>query len=493
VQGTATAGDEVIVTLDRITRELRDKLGESPQSVSATRPAREVMTPSFAAFRRWLLGSELHGDSRFLDAREQAREALRLDPDFVNAWVLLASSFWNTGLEDSARYAYEEALGRTNRLTDERSLYIKATITSLLDYQLIDGLDYFDRLVRVKPTYYANQAVVLEFLGRDEEALNANLKTMEMMPFGPGNIICTNTTDRLIVLGRYSEARQMISDIPNPQSRERREIYLALALSDWARADSIISNGILGSRSPSERETFKASLKASRGALRTVVSRSMPETAISFQSHELKFCSWRVHFLTIAGMKELVSVVPACGDTTVPGLIVQGIRKALSGDTQAAASILNAIELNPQHLQRKYKTDIIVVRAFIDAARGEWEEVIQALRPLTERGQIPLMTTRLSIRWLVAQAYDQQRQFEQAAEAFKLVISPVQIEPGDLYFRASYVSLAHYRLVPLYAQLGRLEEARQSLAAFEAMFTNPDPELAPMLEQARSAIEKLEG
>jgi len=494
VQGTAETGDDVIVTLDRITRELREKLGEDPGKIAATRRAGDAMTHSFTAFQKWVRAVELHNDSRFPESRELLRDALRLDPDFASAWVTLAVGFGNSGLIDSARYAYEQALRRRDRQTEETYLYTKAMVTGFMDYKLTEALDHWDRLIRItsKPRYYVSRGVVLTVLGREEEALQSHMKAIELMPFGPGNITYLNAADCLITLGRYDDAKRIIPKIPNPESQERREIYVACALSDWARVDSIISHGLLGRQSPIEREMVMASLEASRGSLRAAARRAAGDRTITFSEDIFHFCVWKVQVITTTGMDELLSTVTVCKDTTMAGYIVETIRSASAGDIRTAENLLDAIRLKPEHLQRRYKTDITVVEAWINAANGEWEKVVRELESLAQGGEYSQFTNRLPVRWLIAEAYEKQGLLEQAAEAFELVISPVLTSTRDLFFRASYVSLAHYRLALIYSQLGRLQEARQNWLAFEAMFTNPDAELTPMLQEARSAVAKLE-
>ena len=51
---------------------------------------------------------------------------------------------------------------------------------------------------------------------------------------------------------------------------------------------------------------------------------------------------------------------------------------------------------------------------------------------------------------------------------------------------------ARHRLVLLYSQLGVAEDARRHWEIFERTFTNPDPELVPMIEEGRAAITALE-
>jgi hypothetical protein len=51
-----------------------------------------------------------------------------------------------------------------------------------------------------------------------------------------------------------------------------------------------------------------------------------------------------------------------------------------------------------------------------------------------------------------------------------------------------FYSFAHHRLVLLYSKMGRVDDARRHWEIFEKTFTNPDPKLAPMVEEAREAL-----
>ena len=53
--------------------------------------------------------------------------------------------------------------------------------------------------------------------------------------------------------------------------------------------------------------------------------------------------------------------------------------------------------------------------------------------------------------------------------------------------------IAHRRLVLLYARTGRLEEARRHWEVFSATFTRPDPEMLPLVAEARAPLASAEG
>ncbi|MFQ5601237.1 MAG: tol-pal system YbgF family protein, partial [Candidatus Krumholzibacteriia bacterium] len=127
------------------------------------------------------------------------------------------------------------------------------------------------------------------------------------------------------------------------------------------------------------------------------------------------------------------------------------------------------------------------------AQANQWEEVIRLLETSTTQGQVPVFSGRVPIRWLVAEAYQRLGRLGEAAQHFELVLSPTSLGNEELlYLRGIPFSFAHQRLVLLYSRMGRLEDARRHWQIFQETFSNPDPELVPMIEEAREAITALE-
>ena len=175
-------------------------------------------------------------------------------------------------------------------------------------------------------------------------------------------------------------------------------------------------------------------------------------------------------------------------DTTIPGLVVAGVAKARTGMILAAEEALAAIGRQPRRRQRKYEADIAVLTASIAGARGEWGTVVRELEPLTIAGRTSFVVYRLPIRWLVAEALENLGRDEEAAAAYELVIDPLRLRGIGYLVRPSYVALAHCRLAPLYARLGRPDEARRHWQSAQAMITTPDPVYRELLATARAAV-----
>ena len=145
---------------------------------------------------------------------------------------------------------------------------------------------------------------------------------------------------------------------------------------------------------------------------------------------------------------------------------------------------------------RPYAVEVDLLRAWIAAGPTQWGEVIRLVGSATTTGPQPSLTGRLPIRWLVAEAHEHLGHVEETVAAFELVLSPTRFATRwggqEECVRAIYYPFAHHRLVLLYSKMGRVEDARRHWEIFEKTFTNPDPELVPMLEEARRALEEAE-
>jgi len=89
-------------------------------------------------------------------------------------------------------------------------------------------------------------------------------------------------------------------------------------------------------------------------------------------------------------------------------------------------------------------------------------------------------------RSLLADAYEHLGQPDSAALTLERVTSDPA--PWETHLRGVLPPFAHRRLVLLYARMGRFEDARRHWQIFSETVRTPDPELRPMIEEARLAL-----
>jgi DNA-binding SARP family transcriptional activator/Tfp pilus assembly protein PilF len=108
---TAEAEEELIPAIDRLSRRIRERAGESLSSVRATPPLERVTTSSLAALRL-LSRARRTFDGDYDRMIPLLEEAIALDPDFAMAWRRLAVALGNTETDrvrelEAATRAYE--------------------------------------------------------------------------------------------------------------------------------------------------------------------------------------------------------------------------------------------------------------------------------------------------------------------------------------------------------------------------------------------------
>lgn len=130
---TARSPDEVIDAIDKLSQDIREKVGESLKSIRAAPPLARVTTSSLEALRKYVEAERLHAAGADRRALVLAREAVALDSTFAMAYRKIAALEANlaggvptpAAVEAAAR-AYE----LRDRLTELERYQTKASITS---------------------------------------------------------------------------------------------------------------------------------------------------------------------------------------------------------------------------------------------------------------------------------------------------------------------------------------------------------------------------
>ena len=111
---------ELLPTLNKLSRNLREKIGESLKKVRANPPLERVTTASLEALQKYAEGIrafDVEGDN--IKAAALFREAVAIDTAFGMAYRKLGVAIGNAGLSQAARdSAYEAAFRHRSRMTD---------------------------------------------------------------------------------------------------------------------------------------------------------------------------------------------------------------------------------------------------------------------------------------------------------------------------------------------------------------------------------------
>jgi tRNA A-37 threonylcarbamoyl transferase component Bud32/tetratricopeptide (TPR) repeat protein len=128
-QETANSPRELLESIDKLTRKLRGRIGESLREVRGSPPLEQVTTASLEALRKYADGqrqTDLLGDP--LKGSELLREAVKLDTGFAMAWRKLGVALSNSGRpRPQVDSALEKAYRFRDRLTERERLLAEGT------------------------------------------------------------------------------------------------------------------------------------------------------------------------------------------------------------------------------------------------------------------------------------------------------------------------------------------------------------------------------
>ncbi len=509
VSDVAPNEEALIPTIARVTRRIREGLGERKDAIRRSRELIEVRTASFEAFKDFQRAFQLLVTLDSYGSIARCRAALSLDPDFAAASNLMGYAFINIGQVDSASAAWRYSLSRPGRLSESIRLLTEAAVADQVDGNLPLALATLDRLVQQEPTFmpaHNNRGWLLYRTGQYEAALGSLARAAEASPFGPNHLILLNHFYTLLALGRRDEARAMAGRLRGGFA-QAAAAWIAAASGNWALTESLgtalesptASREIrrLGALAVASAAATRGEVRAAERALRRaeglVGAASIPGVRVSVQA------AYRARLL-LALVSGGVAGDPDGGwprDTTTAALVTRGLWAAAAGDAPRARRLLDVVRSRPAGELARAGADPALLEAWIAAAGGRWEETIRILGPAARQGSETGFSEdragRVTLRWLVARAYESLGRADSAAAYLEMVLSPLGRADQEYFTRGIAFSFAHRRLVVLYTRLGRLEDAQRHWRILAETCTRPDPEMRPLIEEARSALAVAEG
>jgi eukaryotic-like serine/threonine-protein kinase len=150
VRETATGDGELLGAIDRLSKKLRERVGESLVSIRENPPLQQVTTASLPALRNYSEALRLEEDDKLEQAIPILEQAVALDTGFAMAYRKLAVLLGNTGAPFSRQMqAATRAFSHRDRLPE-----LEGDLTAGYYYQFVD----YDP-VKAAAAYHAALAV----------------------------------------------------------------------------------------------------------------------------------------------------------------------------------------------------------------------------------------------------------------------------------------------------------------------------------------------
>jgi tetratricopeptide (TPR) repeat protein len=507
---TAKGDDEVVGAIDRLARDLREKVGESLRAIHATPSYERVTTPSFAAFKKYVQGDRLVADGDLERGHPLLEEAIALDSGFAMAYRRLAMSLNNTATQPARvlalmqkAYDHRERLSDVERYLTEGSYfdtgphqdpgkaiaaYEAALELAPENFTALNnlGLDYRNErnFAKAEPLYrralavdstrntaQSGMVVGLASAGHLDDADKAAAKAERLFPRGATNF-ANARVNIAWAAGQIDSASRLADRMPAIAGRSTGQRATAAN----ARAQVALARGKL--RLADQLREAQDTALAESGALAAHLGIGLGR---AFQ--DVWFRNDRVNAGRRTDAALAATSLASLDPVNRPHVaLVRAL--AFAGRVDAARAALadfeatrRGITLAADKAQRAQMTgDIAMAERRYDAAAAAYRE---AAPPVTPWARLPDL----------ARAYDLGGHADSALAVYARYAASSEFL--QLATDATYLGPSLKRLGELYEAKGDRDNAAKQYARFVELWKNADPELQASVSDAKARLAKL--
>jgi tetratricopeptide (TPR) repeat protein len=505
---TANDSAAIIGAIDRLSKKLRERIGESLVTIRGNERLESVTTSSLEALRKYsqavrAIGTEGDSDKGIA----LLEEAVALDSTFAMAWRKLGAESGNRGETDRSVQALRNAFKYRERLTDRERYLTVATyhtgVTGERDKSIIALSTLLDT--------YPDDPWALVRLGieyaelRDyEQAEQLQLRAIAAAPyslFGYFNAIVAQ-----VALGKAAEAETTLvhfaENLPgNPIVPNARGL-MAAARGDYSSAEAAILElqrdwgRSLGWRSAASNSL--AALARIRGRLADAERHSMEAMATGEQRRRpadylagaLDVAGADLWFLgrTESAMARVEAALERYPLQSIAPVERPYLRLAsfyaLAEEADRARALLSEYEaaVAPE-LRHRAEGELHRTRGDLALAEGRLDETIPEYR-LGDQGLCAMCAG-----FPLGRAYDISGEPDSAISNYERYVTDHSIL--EVFPHSWQLAPAYERLGTLYEQRGDTQKAIYYYNKLVELWANADPELQPRVDAARRAIAAL--
>jgi eukaryotic-like serine/threonine-protein kinase len=512
---TAADSTRILKAIDRLSKRLRERIGESLKTIRANQPLDRVTTPSLAALKKYsqaIRVSDIEGD--FSKTTALLEEAIALDTGFAMAHRRLGVELSNE-LQQRTRAvaALTRAFEHRDRLTDrERYLTIGAYYLQA-NYQPDKAITAYQSLLDVYPNdgwALNNLGVAYEWLHDYARAEQYYLRSAAVDSFNTAAL--ANVVDVQFALGKRDSARATLeratTKFPGNPGVQVEAARLASARGDYDSAEATI-RALKNARRGSG--FLQATTSGQLAALATLRGRlgeagQHLRDAMTAESHP-SATDYLTRAIQLATPEVVLRGAPARGLRIVedalsrhPLAAIDPLERpylqladlyALAGRPDRAAAVLAELEqaVAPD-LRRFYEPFRQGALGRVALARGNHREAIAALRQAAEGVcdlcPLPLLGRAYELAGEADSAMTVYERYVTTPSTYRL-IGPGPIIGTDAYYLAG----TYQRLGELYEKGGRQDKAIDYYGRFVNLWRDADLELQPRVADARRRIARL--
>ena len=504
---TAKDAADIIPTVDRLTRQLRGRLGESLKSVKDAPALAQVTTSSLDALRSFAAGlraNDVEGD--YTRAISLFEEAIAKDTGFAAAYVQLAYSLGNAGIRTPRRDSLmDRAFLLRNRLPERERYNIEGAYWVRKDRP--KAIAAFERAVAID-SYNTDvlNSLALLYTGTRDYGRAERLYRRAVHVEPENGVILSNLAGALVAAGKLDAADSLLRDMRArkvPYSTARRDADLLYlrgrfdSLEAHMRATARSRNASLAAGATNALKDLVAvrgRFRESDSILAEIASRDpRGERAVERAINRAMTDGW-FRGRTQQAFAQLDSTMranpPRAG--TAPERWFQfASLYAILGDAGRARAAGRQAEalLTDSVTRRLMQSERATLAGDVAMAEGRAAEAAAAYRRADVGGDglpegCPFCTSAF-----VGLAYDRANLADSAIVYLERFLdTPSPGRAGlDRWLRAP----AHKRLGELYEAKGDNAKAVSHYTAFVRLWERADPDMQPRVAEVRARMERL--
>jgi len=504
---TAASDADLIPALDKLSRSLRERIGESLVSIRADAPLERVSTASLDALRKYTQALSLEDAGKSEPAIQLLKESTEIDSGFAMAWRKLSVILGNT----SAPYTdYADAATRAYRHRD-RLPELERQATIAWYYDIVDpDVEKMNTAYRSMLAIDPGNVIALNNLSQSlfdgHRYADAESLAVHCMNLGHYGTCAFHALRNQMVQGKYAAAESTIARwgraSPQDPNMMRARFAFASAHGDYAASerflDALKANsppnafwreqnandeaalvGVQGKLARAE-ELYRASAAAAEE--RGVPTDYLAEHALLAQMEA------RERNRPERGREVLAAALakhPLASMSTLdrPYVLLASTYAMVGSPEEGERLMAEYARVTPASLQ---KGDIERLTALgeIASARGRYADAITDFEAQRERDGRPNYNV-----FQIAAAFAKLGQVDSAKAYYERYIGnagPYRVL-GDVY----YLAATYQRLGEIYEAQGDRKKAVEFYLKLTDLWKNADPELQPIVQDAHARIARL--
>jgi tetratricopeptide (TPR) repeat protein len=509
-QSASNAGD-IIPAIDRLTRELRGKIGESLKSVSDAPALAQVTTASLDALRAYAAGlraNEVEGNDQ--KAIPLYEEAIAKDSNFAAAYVQLTYSLQNLGLKAARRDSLiERAYQLRDRLPDAERYGVEGAFWMRKDRS--KAIRALERSAAADSfnTDVLNSLAILYSAARDYVRSERAFRRAVLLEPENG-IILDNFVGTLLSAGKLDAADSVVRlfherKLPYPITAREADLLYLHGNIDSAEALIRSTRGGANPLPGLVTLTYLRTFSLVRGRLREADAMMGEMDSRNAARGETPSPHYRVAQMALydawlrgqnahatATLDALLRTDPL--SRVPPGTAWLAVAQsyAVAGAAARARAVLAEFDaaLKDTLQRRRFRYQHLLIEGFIALAEGRAEDAVRVFRQSDiDVDGLPIGCSQC-LSAVLGVAYDKANMADSTIANLERYLDSKS--PGRIGTDTWLLAPAHKRLGELYENRGDNVRALSHYTAFIDLWRRADPDLQPKVAEVRARVERIQ-